>query len=138
MKSTRHVFGLRSHGFMTLDAILAMLILSLLTGVAVVALTRHNAGLRRLAQQRQAMRQAETALTHLQTTRRLPPELTGQITCSMLSPLQDVPTYRWIQIRSRFGEARGQLVGVVPVSSLENLPSAVVKPAQDRVSEVQP
>ena len=105
-------------GWILLEVIGSIFIITLLAGTLFLATRQDEKGLDRLSDSRAAARVAEGALTALQTGQS-PAALDdgSHVSVRELSRPSDLPKMKWVQVSVLVGREQADLVGLVPVSS---------------------
>jgi hypothetical protein len=104
---------------MIMDAIIGILILSLLAGIMVDARRRAAIAQMQLSNTRAAERLAETRLTELQTgaPAPLPAGADASSVTIDLSDASPVASMHWVRVRATVAGRAQELVGLVPLSA---------------------
>jgi type II secretory pathway pseudopilin PulG len=103
----------RRHGWILMDTVAAMVLLSFLAGVLAVGVNRQQTGLLRLENSRAASRLAESALLCLQDGRDLPKSADGWISVRRLATTSP-GNLAWIKVTAIVQGRSSELIGLAP------------------------
>jgi type II secretory pathway pseudopilin PulG len=100
--------------FLTLDVIVALAVVVTLSAVLAVSLSRMHQASLRMADERAAVRLAETAILHLQARDKTP--LLAQ---TSLRPLTNPapPAQTWVEVTAKYNTRPASLIGLIPTAS---------------------
>lgn len=100
-------------GFMYMEFMAALVLISITIATVFAARVGTQRMLDRLANQRQAMRMAELALTSLQVGKE--PEKAEEFSCTVRSCATTAPAgMRWVEVNVTYRRAPAQLIGLAP------------------------
>lgn len=105
----------RQRGIMLLDVTVGLIIIGIVATLLATAISRQSLASQRLAEQRDATRLAEDALSRLQANQPLP-NTTGQvIEVRYLPDETPVNGNSWVEVKATIGRRSATLTGLVPV-----------------------
>lgn len=108
-------------GYLIIDAAFGLALIGALIALLAAGATQYQRSTKRMAQQRQALRLAEEALTRLQFDEAPGPDTSLSINPD---PPATLPDRRWVTVTAHVGDATANLTGLAPVDHLQSLPEA--------------
>jgi type II secretory pathway pseudopilin PulG len=108
----------RSHGFLLVDVITALVLLAALGTAMVVAQSARSHAARKLADTRTAIRLAERSLSELQSGRSIPTDMPdAHVEVRRLTGDPGIPGQKWVQVRITLNGQSAVLSGLVPTQA---------------------
>ena len=104
----------KRHGFILMDAVLGLGVITLLILILALALGQQQRTLRDMSKQRVAVALAEQVLVTLQTSGRVPPVTPAQtIRIERLKGVNNVPERVWVTVHAEHEDRSTTLTGLV-------------------------
>jgi type II secretory pathway pseudopilin PulG len=105
---------MRRNGWIMLEVISALCLISILAGMLAVTVQRQTFNLQDMANSRSAMRAAEDALTTLQSGGKLPTLASAKLTVTQLAVTADSPDRVWVEVHAEVSGRSATLSGLIP------------------------
>jgi len=120
---------MRNRGWVLLEVLWSVIIMTALAGVLALAARRDSIGLAHLSDSRASARVAESVLTAMQFGRTPPAADDAKVSVKQLATPSEAAGMVWVEVTAEISKRSATLVGLVPQDSIAGAsPSTPAKP----------